>query len=67
MNFLASIAAAVIEKLLLWFANIATAFYKEQKQLSDEAAKAADNLKKLEGSKTEAERRKNAENLLNGN
>jgi hypothetical protein len=67
MAFLAALAAKLIEMFLVWFVKFITVIVKERKEISDEDNRAAENLKKLKGSKDNAERRRNAEDLLNDN
>lgn len=66
MNFLIGLAAKLIEKLVMFFANMLAKFIIEKKEEQKEHDKVEENLKKVKESKTPDERRKNVENLLNG-
>lgn len=66
MNFLIGLAAKLIEKLVMFFANMLAKFIIEKKEEQKEHDKVEENLKKVKESKTQDERRKNVENLLNG-
>ena len=65
MNFLAALAARLIEKLIVFIAQVLTGVAQEK--IDDEAAKrrAEKNLKAVQDAKTPEERRERVEDLLN--
>jgi uncharacterized protein YgfB (UPF0149 family) len=66
MGFLASLAAALLERFIKWFAIFLTNFVKEQKEIKKDDAKIGENLQDLKDAKTIEEQRRATENLLNG-
>lgn len=66
MSFLASLAAKLIEKLFVWLYGFVTKWKELQRSKKEAVKRAEDNSKKYENSNSDEERRRAAEDLLNG-
>lgn len=65
MNFLIGLAAKLLEKLALFFADLLARYVVEKRKADEEKAKVEENLKDLKDAKTPEEKRRRRENLLN--
>ena len=66
MKLIVSLVISILEKILSWFIRFISKEIKEKHTIKEDNKKVEENTKKYEESKTEQERRKNAENLFNG-
>lgn len=65
MGFLAALAAQLIETFLSWIGKLLYREIKQQEQIKDDNARAAENLKKVKDA-PQSEKNHKREDLLNG-
>ena len=67
MNFLIGLAAKLLEKLVLFFADLLSRYVVEKRRADEDHKKVEENLKEVQEAKTPEEKRDRREDLLNNN